>query len=291
VDRAALLNQQSLASESVYYLPATTLSQSTLTQSPNMCLVSLAYKAHSTYPLLVAANRDEYHQRPTAAAQFWKEYPDLLAGKDLQAGGTWMGVTRAGRFAAITNHRNPPTTPLEPRSRGFLTLDFLRGEASASQYLETVNTRAGEYAGFNLIVGDSEQLWYLSNIEGRVQKLQPGIYSLSNALLHSNWPKQALASTHMQRCAAGEAGHRALQAVVSSRVQVEEHRLPDTGVGLEFEKLLSAPFIVSPEYGTRATTSLSLDSVGRGDWLETSFDATGHSIGQQRWQFSPGERE
>lgn len=256
-----------------------------------MCLVTIAYKTHPDYPLLVAANRDEYHQRPTAAAQFWNEYPDLLAGRDLQAGGTWMGITRGGRFAAITNHRNPHTTPLQPRSRGFLTLDFLRGNTAAPLYLESLNTRAGEYAGFNLLLGDGGELWYLSNIERRVQQLPPGIYSLSNALLHSNWPKQELASSHMQRCTQGEIAHPALQAVVSSRIQVEEHRLPDTGVGVEFEKLLSAPFIVSPEYGTRATTSLSLDSLGQGDWLETSFDASGRAIGKQRWRFSPDERE
>jgi uncharacterized protein with NRDE domain len=256
-----------------------------------MCLVSIAYKAHPDYPLLVAANRDEYHQRPTAVAQFWEEYPNLLAGRDLQAGGTWMGVTRGGRFAAITNHRNPARTPAEPRSRGFLTLDFLRGESSAPHYLEALNTQAEQYAGFNLILGDAGQLWYLSNTERRVQQLPPGIYSLSNALLHSNWPKQQLASSHMRGCIDAEVNHRALQAAVSSRVQVEENRLPDTGVGLELEKLLSAPFIVSADYGTRATTSLSLDSQGQGDWLETSFAATGRAVGQQRWRFSPGEHE
>jgi uncharacterized protein with NRDE domain len=255
-----------------------------------MCLISIAYNSHPDYPLLVAANRDEYHQRPTATAQFWSEYPDLLAGRDLQAGGTWMGITRAGRFAAITNHRNPPTTPSQPRSRGFLTLDFLAGMSSAPRYLDAINASAGEYAGFNLIVGEHGQLWYLSNIERQVQLLQPGICSLSNALLHSNWPKQELASSQMRRCTAGTIDHPGLQAVVSSRVQVEEHRLPDTGVGLEFEKLLSAPFIVSPEYGTRATTSLSLDALGHGDWLETSFDKAGNTVQQQRWQFSPAGR-
>jgi len=259
-----------------------------LSHKQPMCLISIAYQSHPDYPLLVAANRDEYHRRPTAGAQFWDDHPQLLAGKDLQAGGTWIGITRTGRFAAITNHRNPPSTRAQPRSRGFLTLDFLLGGMSAAHYLESVAARAGEYAGFNLIVGESGQLWYFSNIEQRVQQLGSGIYSLSNALLDSAWPKQVLASSEMRKHSQGKIDHPGLQAVVSSRVQVAEHQLPNTGIDLEFEKLLSAPFIVSPEYGTRATTSLWLDSSGHGDWLESSFDAAGDKVLERRWQFNPG---
>jgi uncharacterized protein with NRDE domain len=172
-----------------------------------------------------------------------------------------------------------------------LTLENLLGDMPAAQYLESIAAQAGEYAGFNLLVGDSGQLWYLSNIEAEVQQLQPGIYSLSNALMNSAWPKQTLASSEMHRHSQEKIGHAGLQAVVSSRVQVAEHLLPDTGIDLEFEKLLSAPFIVSPEYGTRATTSLWLDNRGCGDWLESSFDAAGDKVLERRWQFSPGGRE
>ena len=124
-----------------------------------MCLITFAYRAHADYPLLVAANRDEYYARPTAGLRFWEDLPDVAAGRDLQAGGTWLGITRSGRFAAITNHRNPPTTPASPRSRGMLTLDFLAGEAGPEGFLEKLAPRAGEYAGFNLLLGDDETLW------------------------------------------------------------------------------------------------------------------------------------
>lgn len=256
-----------------------------------MCLIAIAYKLHPDYPLLVAANRDEYYQRPTAAAEFWKEAPTLLAGRDLQAGGTWMGVTHGGRFAAITNHRNPSTTPAQPRSRGLLTLDFLLGEMSPAAYMEALAENAAAYAGFNLLVGTIESLYYYSNIEQQIRKLEPGIYSLSNALLDTPWPKQEMARKRMQRVLEQAVDHPQLQAVVANREVAADEQLPNTGVGKELERLLSAQFIVSEAYGTRATTSLWLDASGGFSWQESNYLQGGVFDASQDRLFSPGARE
>ena len=256
-----------------------------------MCLIAIAYKVHPDYPLLVAANRDEYYERPTAVAEFWEEAPALLAGRDLQAGGTWMGVTREGRFAAITNHRNPPTTPAEPRSRGLLTLDFLLGDMSPVGYMEALADNAAAYAGFNLLVGTIESLFYYSNIEQQVRPLEPGIYSLSNALLDTSWPKQEMARSRMQGVIEQTVDHPQLQAVVADRSEVADEQLPNTGVGKELERLLSAQFIVSDAYGTRATTSLWLDRSGGFSWRESNYRQGGFFDAVQDHFFSPDGRE
>jgi uncharacterized protein with NRDE domain len=256
-----------------------------------MCLIAIAYKSHADYPLLVAANRDEYYQRPTAAAEFWEEAPTLLAGRDLQGGGTWMGVTHGGRFAAITNHRNPPTTPAKPRSRGLLTLDFLLGDMSPAQYMEELAENAAAYAGFNLLVGSVESLYYYSNIERQVRSLEPGIYSLSNALLDTPWPKQEMARSRMQSVVEQDVDHPQLQAVVADRQVAADEQLPNTGVGRELERLLSAQFIVSEAYGTRATTSLWLDASGGFSWQESNYRQGGIFDASADRRFSPGARE
>lgn len=256
-----------------------------------MCLIAIAYKTHPDYPLLVAANRDEFYERPTAAAEFWEEAPTLLAGRDLQGGGTWMGVTHGGRFAAITNHRNPPTTPAQPRSRGLLTLDFLLGDMDPAVYMEALAENAADYAGFNLLVGTVENLYYYSNIERQVRRLKPGIHSLSNALLDTPWPKQELARKRMQSLLTQAVDHPQLQAVVADRTVVADEQLPQSGVGRELERILSAQFIVSEAYGTRATTSLWLDANGGFSWQESNYRRGGLFDASQDYLFNPCARE
>ena len=251
-----------------------------------MCLITLAYQSHPEYPLLIAANRDEFYARPTAAAEFWQEAPQLLAGRDLQAGGTWMGITRNGRFAAITNHRDPSTTPVQPRSRGMLTLDFLLGQQTPADYLAALAQEAGSYAGFNLLLGDRGGLYYLSNMEGVVKRLQPGIYSLSNGLLDSAWPKQQQAAAGISALLDEPAQHELLKATVSDRTQAAEHLLPETGIGPAMEQLLSAQFIVSEDYGTRATTSLWINHTGEVEFSETSYLAGGIRAETRHWEFN-----
>ena len=155
-----------------------------------MCLLIFAHQLSADYPLMVAANRDEFYARPTAPAAFWPEYPGLLAGRDLEQGGTWMGVTREGRFAAVTNYRDPDVAMPAPRSRGELPLDYLAGSTTPASYLAELAKRGGEYAGFNLLVGDRDSLWYFANSGGQAPRaLSPGLYGLSNARLDTPWPK------------------------------------------------------------------------------------------------------
>lgn len=254
-----------------------------------MCLITFAHRVHPDYPLLVAANRDEFYDRPAEGIHIWKEHPDLLAGRDLQAGGTWMGVTRGGRFAAITNHRNPPTTPARPRSRGMLTLDFLTGDADPGHYLRALD--GGSYAGFNLVLGDGRSLFYYSNIEGEVRELPAGVYGLSNGLLNSAWPKQASAANRLEALLPGPVDHASLADTVSSREPAADDQLPDTGVDLALERALSSQFIAMPDYGTRATTTLISDLDGRIEVRERSFGAAAVPGEERLLSLHPDGRE
>lgn len=266
-----------------------------------MCLIIIAHRQHHRYPLLVAANRDEHYDRPTAAAEVWPGSNGLLAGKDLQAGGTWLGVTGAGRFAAITNHRNPPDTPRQPRSRGLLTLDFLRGTMQPAHYLQTLAGEAADYAGFNLLLGDGEELYYYSNIEASVRRLTPGIYGISNALLDTPWPKLSKGRQRLQSLLDGPdlddparknpEHHDHLAAVVSDRSLEPHENLSDTGLEPELERLLSAQFICAQEYGTRATTSLLMSNTREISFCERNFSAGGAAAGRRCFELSPDGRE
>lgn len=249
-----------------------------------MCLILFAHRAHPDYPLLLAANRDEFHQRPTAPARFWEEHPDVLAGRDLQAGGTWMGVSRRGRFAAITNFRDPAQTGPAPRSRGELPLNFLLADIGPEQYLRELQGKAGEYAGFNLLLGEGDALWYMSNsgaLDARgPRELPPGIYGLSNASLDTPWPKVELGKQVLAQSLLGTISHCALQAVVGDRNLAMREQLELQGLNGEMDELLSAQFIVNASYGTRATTSCWRDLAGRFHWQETSVDASGDVSGR-----------
>ena len=153
-----------------------------------MCLILFAYKVHPSYPLVLAANRDEFYDRPTQSADFWPDHPQLLAGIDLQEKGTWLGVTKEGKFAAITNYRDPASWKTAAPSRGKLVRDYLVGDLNPENYLKEISAHARDYNGFNLLLGDRENLWVFSN-QGDAKKLQPGIYGLSNHLLDTPWPK------------------------------------------------------------------------------------------------------
>lgn len=254
-----------------------------------MCLVIFAYRKHPRYPLLLAANRDEFHARPTAPARFWEEQPGLLAGRDLEAGGTWMGITRAGRFAAITNFRDPARTAPGLRSRGELPLRFLLGSDAPGDCLRTISACDADYAGFNLLLGDSGSLWYYSNSlpvdERSPRQLGPGVYGLSNAHLDTPWPKIITGKARMRALLGGRVGHDRLGETVSDVALANETALHPLGLSAEMDRLLSAQFIITPTYGTRATTTLWLDGDGIASWRERSFDATGLATGAVTEQF------
>jgi uncharacterized protein with NRDE domain len=260
-----------------------------------MCLLIFAHHAHPDYPLVVAANRDEFHARPTAASGFWPEHPELLAGKDLELGGTWMGITREGRFAAVTNYRDPSRTAPAPRSRGELALEFLTGNRPPPDYLGDLAGRAGDYAGFNLLLGDGEELWYLTNSSPQGQweplLLESGIYGLSNARLDTPWPKVQLGKQRLQLLLETVApNHDALQDVVADRQLASPETLRRHGMGDGMDQLLSAQFIVTGSYGTRSSTSLWIDGEGRSHWRELSFDPRGGLVGTVEEQFKRNNR-
>lgn len=242
-----------------------------------MCLLILAHQVSSDYPLLVAANRDEFHARPTAASHFWPEYPELLAGKDLLQGGTWMGMTRSGRFAAVTNYRDPSHTPEAPRSRGELPLQYLTGSQTPEDFLSDIAAQAQDYAGFNLLVGDRNSLWHYTNSDTKgAQNLPPGVYGLSNATLDTPWPKVMLGKAKLLALLeTGPISHRALADVVSSQQLADQNSLIAQGLDSTMESTLSPQFIVTNTYGTRSSTTLWFDAQAQASWLEQSFNAQG----------------
>lgn len=252
-----------------------------------MCLILLAHRVHPDYPLVFAANRDEFYARPTAPAAWWEDAPELLAGRDLQAGGTWMGITRGGRWAAVTNYRDLPSERTGARSRGELVSAFLRGDDAPEAYLRQIAERTGEYNGFNLLVADWEQLWYFSNRGGEPQELGPGVYGLSNHLLDTPWPKvvrgkQALSALLEDGAAPAP---EPLFELLADADPAPEAELPDTGVGREWERALSSLFIATPSYGTRASTVLLIEGGGVATFVERGFAAGAQRGEEVRYRF------
>jgi uncharacterized protein with NRDE domain len=220
-----------------------------------MCLILLALDVHPDYSLIVAANRDEFYDRPTARAAFWTDAPWVLAGRDLKAGGTWLGVDRRGRFAAVTNYRQGQREGEAPRSRGHLVSDYLTGPLDGRAHMAGVERDAALYNGFNLIAGDVGGLFYFSNREGGARELGPGVYGLSNHLLDSPWPKVTAGKSGLTALLAGGGTPTpSLFRLLSDRSQATDDLLPRTGVSPEWERLLSSAFIASEGYGTRSST-------------------------------------
>ena len=219
-----------------------------------MCLIALAWQVHPDYPLVVAANRDEFHARATAPARFWAEAPAVLAGRDLAAGGTWMGVTRAGRFAALTNVREPGR-PQGSRSRGLLVSEYLLSDGDPLAWAEAVMAAGAAYSGFNLLLGDGSTLVVCSNRGTPPTRLAPGVYGLSNHLLDSPWPKLVRAREAL-RAQVHALTVDGLMHLLADDAAAPDEELPETGIGLPMERLLSSPFIRSPAYGTRSSTVL-----------------------------------
>ncbi|MDA0225265.1 MAG: NRDE family protein [Proteobacteria bacterium] len=240
-----------------------------------MCLILLGWRVHPRFPLVVAANRDEFHARATQAARFWRALPQVLAGRDLASGGTWLGVSRDARFAAVTNFRDfdAPASGDIP-SRGELTVGFLAGTTTPSAWADAVATRASTYRGFNLLVADRDALWWVSNRGGGARKLEPGVYGLSNHLLDTPWPKVAIGKARFAQALERGPSFAALFALLADATR---HDVA-TGIGdtaAQREHLLSAARIVSPEYGTRCSSVLSIDDDRQTRFAERSWDPAG----------------
>lgn len=245
-----------------------------------LCLIVFAWQAHPDFPLVLGANRDEFLDRPTRPAAFWPEQPDLLAGRDLKGGGTWLGITRSGRIAAVTNYRQGTAPRTDLRSRGLLVTGFLAADRSPEAHLAMVASERDAYDGFNLLAGNGRELHYLSNRGGAPQPVAAGVHGLSNALLDTPWPKveraKAALATLLDRDR--DALVDAVLALLADRVRPADHELPSTGVSREWERCLSPVFITSPDYGTRCSTVLLVDRHGHVTFVERSFDhASGSS--------------
>jgi uncharacterized protein with NRDE domain len=256
-----------------------------------MCLILLAHEAHPRYRLVVAANRDELYARATAPAGWWDDAPQVLGGRDLRGGGSWLGVTRSGRWAAVTNYRDPLSDRNDAPSRGELVGEFVRGNDSAADYLARLRRRAPEYNGFNLLVGEPGAVFWLSNraverhdLPGR--EVPPGVHGLSNHLLDTPWPKVERGKSALQRLLAEpDLAPEPMLDLLLDRTVAADHDLPDTGVGVELERALSTLFIATPEYGTRASTALLIDRGGHALLVERTHRPGTPGAEERRFQF------
>lgn len=258
-----------------------------------MCLIIFAHQAESRYPLVLAANRDEFFARPTEQAGFWQVQPNqsnaqqILAGRDLLAGGTWLGITRSSRFAAVTNIRDPSQSEQKSRSRGELTREFLASTQSAQEYGESLVQHFSKFAGFNLLIGDGESLYYANNFEHVVWRLEPGIYGLSNGLLNTPWPKVERGKERLKEIL-GSNHHITTDKLIelmADRKRASDDELPDTGVPAELEKTLSSAFILNKErlYGTRCSTAIVIDAEGETCFSEQNYDSFGETAEQHTY--------
>lgn len=241
-----------------------------------MCLIAFAWQREPGYPLVLLANRDEFHARPARPVRFWEDNPMLLAGRDEQEGGAWLGVTRTGRWAALTNYREPGGMKAGEWSRGKLVADFLNGSAAPLDFARSVMADGDRYNGFNLLVGTCSEAAVVGNRGTAPQPLLPGLYGLSNRVLDTPWPKTVKLKAGLADVLAGawrEQPERLLTLLEDAETPPDED-LPDTGVGLVWERLLGTAFIRSPLYGTRASSMLLLGE-GRGRLLEQVWTPDG----------------
>jgi uncharacterized protein with NRDE domain len=255
-----------------------------------VCLIALAWRAHPAYRLIVAANRDEYFARPAAPADFWEDHTHILAGRDLEAGGTWLGITLEGRFAALTNYRNPADRRSGVPSRGALVSDFLGGDAGPAEYVKRVQKTATSYNGFSLLVGDEDSLWFFSNRGSPPLRVAPGVHGLSNHLLDTPWPKVEKAKARLASQLDKPFAVDAAFELLSDTRHAPSAELPSTGVSLELEERLSAIRILAAGgYGTRCSTALCFGKDGRVEFHERSYREDGSASGTVSYRLTLGK--
>jgi uncharacterized protein with NRDE domain len=254
-----------------------------------MCLILLAWRAHPDYPLVLAANRDEFHARPAAPAAWWPD-PDILAGRDRTAGGTWLGVARDGRFAALTNYRDPVRLRPDAPSRGALVPEILAVALPAEAQLARLRHTGSRYNDFNLIFSDGKQLAVFESVPTKSRILGPGLYGLSNHLLDTPWPKVRAGKSALGAALARLPDDTPLLELLRDDAQADDGDLPRTGVSLQWERLLSSAFIRTPEYGTRCSTVLLLDAHGEVRLDEWTWNAAGTPAGRVAYRFRTTRR-
>ena len=251
-----------------------------------MCLIFISLNNHPDYKLIVAANRDEFYPRKTEAAHFWQDYPFILGGRDLEAQGTWMGITKTGRISFLTNYRDPNNINPHAPSRGKLVSDYLQTDISPSQYLKQIEPSSKLYNGFNLIVGTASELHYLSNYKAGIDHLTSGFFGLSNQLLDTPWPKvvrgKRLLEIELRN------SHLNIERVLNllqDESRASDDQLPDTGIGIERERALSSMFIKTPNYGTRCSTVGAIDRNNQVEFVERVYNLSTFEFDTRRFSF------
>ena len=250
-----------------------------------MCLILLVWRAHPEFPCVLAANRDEFHARATAAANWWPDRPSVLAGRDLEAGGTWLGVTRAGRIAALTNYRDPGLVRDSVPSRGDLVTQFLESSQSVADALEHLRRVGGSYNPFNIIFSDGERLGIFESVRGDGRELGAGVYGLSNHLLDTPWPKVRIAKSRLTEALNSLHDETAVMRLLRDDKPAPDDELPQTGITLQWERLVSSAFVRAGAYGTRCSTLLRIGRAGRAAFDEWSWDRDGLESGRKSFQF------
>ncbi|RKQ15489.1 NRDE family protein [Ureibacillus endophyticus] len=237
-----------------------------------MCLINVHYNLHPKYPFILVANRDEAYSRPTKAAHFWDDQPSILAGRDLLQMGTWLGIAKNGRFAAVTNFRDPKEGA-KPKSRGEIVTNFLTGSEDIGAFIENLRANRSLYGGYNVLLWDGGEFVHYNNRLDEVNTIQPGTHSLSNCSLNTPWSKVEKAKSKLEEHASqnNDINVEDLFAIVADSEIAEDHLLPDTGVGLELERRLSAMFIKMPNYGTRNSTVVLVDNENKVTFVERTF--------------------
>jgi uncharacterized protein with NRDE domain len=250
-----------------------------------MCLIFLSINKHPDYKLVIAANRDEFYNRRTAAADFWQDQPSIVGGRDLEAGGTWLAMSKKGRIAMVTNYRDLKNIKTNAPSRGQLVTDYLLSREPTLDYMSKVESVAKAYNGFNLIAGDLKDFYYYSNYGDSIQKISAGLHGLSNHLLDTPWPKVTLGKKRVSEILEGKFNYKDLFSVLYNVEIAADDLLPDTGVGLERERALSSMFIKSPGYGTRCSTVVLVNNDNEVLFAERVFDLTTFDFSEKSFTF------
>jgi uncharacterized protein with NRDE domain len=251
-----------------------------------VCLILLAWRVHPQFPCVLAANRDEFFSRPAVPAQWWSDHPQLLAGRDVLAGGTWLGITKLGRFAGLTNFRQPGAQADTARSRGMLVMDLLNSDQALPQSLAQLRDAGPNYNGFSVLFSDGRRLGVYESASGIGRELQPGVYGLSNHLLDTPWPKVQQAKSRLATALQSLPDTTDLLELLRDDRPAPDGMLPRTGVSQEWERLLSSAFIRAPGYGTRCSTLICVDARGGVRFGEWSWDSTGTLSGEVHFTFA-----
>lgn len=236
-----------------------------------MCLIAFALNVHPDYPLILVANRDEFYERPTAYAQFWEDQPNVLGGRDLKGGGTWIGVSTSGKITAVTNYRDPKNISATAKTRGDLTKDYLISDTPALAYMQGVEAEASFYNGFNLLLFEEGKGHYFSNYGDKIHALDKGVFGLSNALLDTPWPKLEKLKSSFSRAIQSDFDVASLLELLTDNQTADDDQLPETGVPYAWEKALSSICIATPNYGTCCSTVILVNHEGDLSFTEKSF--------------------